>query len=300
MKKKNNIIISILTLMMALTLIQLATHQVSKNLSVREFYEVMSKYEVSETVVTPRNTVVDIEGVYKEKGRSVNFSTRIVNNEDQVKDVMEKLQTVDKTMKVADPNQSSFLSNLLLAIIPYVIMGGLMFFIFSKMAAGSGQNRAFDFGKSQAKIQGDIKVRFDDVAGAEEEKEEMQELIEYLKYPKKFEEMGALIPKGMLLVGPPGQERLYRSAAGEAYFHSIPFPVQILWKCLLVLVLAVFVICLKRLNQQRHVSSLLMRLMLWAVNVEPDLVADMMNENKHLINCLLKWMELKRIQVFLF
>ncbi len=222
MKKKNNIIISILTLMMALTLIQLATHQVSKNLSVREFYEVMNKHEVSETVVTPRNTVVDIEGVYKEKGRAVNFSTRIINNENQVKEVMELLQENDKTMKVADPNQSSFLSNLLLAIIPYIIMGGLMFFIFSRMAAGGGQNRAFDFGKSKAKIQGDINVRFDDVAGAEEEKEEMQELIEYLKYPKKFEEMGARIPKGMLLVGPPGTGKtlLAKAAAGEA---DVPF-----------------------------------------------------------------------------
>ena len=88
--------------------------------------------------------------------------------------------------------------------------------------AGGGNNKAFNFGESKAKIQGDIKVRFDDVAGADEEKEEMAELIDYLKSPKKFAAMGAKIPRGVLLVGPPGTGKtlLARAVSGEA---SVPF-----------------------------------------------------------------------------
>lgn len=208
--------------MMALTLIQLATHQVSKTLSLKEFYTVLEKYEVSETVVTPRQTIVDIEGVYKNNGRAYNFSTRIVNNEEQVKEVLDLLRTKDDSVTVANPNQQSLFRDFMMLVIPYVILGGIMFFIFSKMAGAGGNNKAFEFSKSRAKVQGDIKVRFDDVAGAEEEKEEMQELIEYLKFPKKFEAMGARIPKGMLLVGPPGTGKtlLAKAAAGEA---DVPF-----------------------------------------------------------------------------
>lgn len=87
---------------------------------------------------------------------------------------------------------------------------------------GGNNNKAFEFGKSKARLEGNIKVRFNDVAGCDEEKEEMQELIEYLKNPKKFAKMGARIPKGVLMVGQPGTGKtlLAKAVAGEA---EVPF-----------------------------------------------------------------------------
>ena len=221
MKKRNNIIVLVLTIMMGLTLVQLATHQVSKVLTLNEFEEVIEKYEVKEATMTPYSAIVDIEGVYKEKDRTVGFSTRIVNNEEQVNQVLGMLADKKVKLNVADPNAGNFFVDMLAMLVPYILLGGIMFFLFSRMGGG-GNKQAFDFGKSTAKVQGDIKVRFRDVAGAEEEKEEMEELIEYLKEPKKFEAMGARIPKGMLLQGPPGTGKtlLAKAAAGEA---DVPF-----------------------------------------------------------------------------
>ena len=89
------------------------------------------------------------------------------------------------------------------------------------MNAG-GNNKAFDFAKSRAKIQSNVKVRFKDVAGCDEEKEEVREIIDYLKNPKQFTDMGARIPKGLLMVGPPGTGKtlLAKAVAGEA---DVPF-----------------------------------------------------------------------------
>ena len=93
--------------------------------------------------------------------------------------------------------------------------------MFSKMGGG-GNNKAFEFAKSKARVESNVKVRFKDVAGCEEEKEEVKEIIDYLRSPKKFTDMGAHIPKGILMVGPPGTGKtlLAKAVAGEA---NVPF-----------------------------------------------------------------------------
>ena len=92
-----------------------------------------------------------------------------------------------------------------------------------------GNNKAFEFGNSRAKLEKNSKTHFSDVAGMDEEKEEVRELVDFLKTPKKFADMGAKIPRGVLLVGPPGTGKtlLARAVAGEATFHSTQFQVLI-------------------------------------------------------------------------
>ena len=107
---------------------------------------------------------------------------------------------------------------MLVAFLPYILMIGVMFFIFRSLQAGGA--KAFSFGKSKAKLlTGDTpKVTFDDVAGADEAKQDLQEIIEFLKDPAKFTKLGGRLPKGALLVGPPGTGKtlLARAVAGEA------------------------------------------------------------------------------------
>jgi cell division protease FtsH len=113
-----------------------------------------------------------------------------------------------------------------LSMIPFVvliILFGVFWFIFMRQAQGGG-NRVMAFGKSRARLHTDSKhrVTFDDVAGAEEEKDELKEIVDFLKNPRKYLELGARIPKGMLLVGPPGTGKtlLAKAVAGEA---GVPF-----------------------------------------------------------------------------
>ena len=97
-----------------------------------------------------------------------------------------------------------------------------MVVMFRRMSDVGGGKSAMSFGKSRANMQGNIKVRFSDVAGAEEEKEELKEIVEFLKHPKKYTEVGAKIPRGVLLVGPPGTGKTLfaKAVAGEA---NVPF-----------------------------------------------------------------------------
>lgn len=134
--------------------------------------------------------------------------------EDGTKDII----TIPSTpIKLTKLETNVFLS-LIISLLPYVIMIGFFIFLFRSQ----GQGKAFDFGKSTARLSRGKSVTFEDVAGCDEEKEELVEIIDFLKNPRKYSEIGARIPKGVLLVGPPGTGKtlLAKAVAGEA---NVPF-----------------------------------------------------------------------------
>ncbi|NOZ06762.1 MAG: AAA family ATPase, partial [Chloroflexi bacterium] len=132
----------------------------------------------------------------------------------------EKLGDVEFTIK--SPSQWGGWMTILGSFLPLVIFGGLLFFML-RQAQGSN-NQAMSFGKSRARLFSGDKptVTFQDVAGVEEAKEELQEVVEFLKEPEKFVALGARIPRGVLMVGPPGTGKtlMARAVAGEA---EVPF-----------------------------------------------------------------------------
>ncbi len=132
-------------------------------------------------------------------------------------------QTRQVQLSVEEPNTSlGFVSSVLLSLLPVVLIGG--FFIYMMRQAQGTNNQALSFGKSRARmfIGNKPTVTFEDVAGVEEAKQELAEVVEFLKYPEKFSTLGARIPRGVLLVGPPGTGKtmLARAVAGEA---GVPF-----------------------------------------------------------------------------
>ncbi len=126
-------------------------------------------------------------------------------------------------VEVKPKEENPWYVNLLLSWLPMLLLIGIWIFFMRQMQGGAG-GKAFSFGKSRAKLisEGKMKVTFDDVAGVDEAKEELQEIVEFLKNPKKFTKLGGRIPKGVLLVGPPGTGKtlLAKAVAGEA---GVPF-----------------------------------------------------------------------------
>ncbi|MBS3973186.1 MAG: ATP-dependent zinc metalloprotease FtsH [Erysipelotrichia bacterium] len=192
-----------------------------KRLNYNEFNSLVDRGVITEISVSVANVVVDVRGTYKEGNETITFVSRIPNTEQATNSLVEKLQTSGAKVTIVNPYESNAFVDALIQIIPFLLFGGFAFFLLTRMNGGNN-NKAFEFGRSKARLEGNIRVRFDDVAGADEEKEEMVELIEYLKNPKKFVKMGARIPKGILLSGAPGTGKtlLAKAVAGEA---DVPF-----------------------------------------------------------------------------
>ena len=179
---------------------------------------------VTEITVTPKSAsgVYIITGKLNNYSKGETFSVTVPYTDTVISSLYETAES--KNLKVetnTNPDNATWL-NILINVVPIVIFGILIYVMFIKL--GNNGKGTFDFGKSKAKLaeEGNNRKTFKDVAGLKEEKEEVQELIDFLKNPKKFTKMGARIPKGVLLVGPPGTGKtlLAKAIAGEA---KVPF-----------------------------------------------------------------------------
>ena len=200
-------------------LMNLNTSTATQNLNYNEFQKLVEEQKVTESSISVGRNIIKIKGVFEVEGKQGGFTASVPRSEAEVDELMKSLEEAE--VQIIDMEESNLFLDTLLSLIPFVIFGGMAFFLISKMNGG-GNNKAFEFSKSRARLEGNIKVRFDDVAGCDEEKQEMAEIIDYLKSPKKFAKMGARIPKGILMVGQPGTGKtlLAKAVAGEA---DVPF-----------------------------------------------------------------------------
>jgi len=197
----------------------------TETLDQEEFWDVLMQEKIVEMKIVPaggnNNVFYEIIGVFEDNGEKVKF------------EVLIPVSAVDELILNPDGNYYKYAStviveklvtfnwgNLLLTVGPLILLVVLFFYLMKN--AGSSNNKAFEFAKNRAKLSRKAEKTFNDVAGCDEEKEELVEIIDFLKNPRKYQEIGARIPKGVLLVGPPGTGKtlLAKACAGEA---KVPF-----------------------------------------------------------------------------
>ena len=230
MGNKKGLLKSILPWLIVLMVISVAipffNQSESSEIRYDKFIEIVQKEKVKDVEIVPKSLVIDVSGTYSKKASNgkkedTKFSVVIPRTETELDSLISLLDENGTKINVVNDAERNQLLNFIVSLLPYLILFGGMFFFLKMMSnTAGGNNKAF--GNSRAKLEKNSKTHFSDVAGMDEEKEEVRELVDFLKTPKKFADMGAKIPRGVLLVGPPGTGKtlLARAVAGEA---NVPF-----------------------------------------------------------------------------
>ncbi|NFS18389.1 ATP-dependent zinc metalloprotease FtsH [Clostridium butyricum] len=189
----------------------------TKEITYNKFIEMLDNKEISKVVITSDNLLITPSEDNEEyKGKTL-YTAHITDDT-----LIDKLQAAQVDFTGKNPTESPFLNILMSWILPIGFFFFMWKFLFSKIGGGGGGVMSIGKNNSKVYMESEIKVTFDDVAGQEEAKESLKEVIDFLNCPAKYTEIGAKLPKGVLLVGPPGTGKtlIAKAVAGEA---KVPF-----------------------------------------------------------------------------